>query len=50
MAKKPTSNKVIIETLLTTGMSQTEAAAVFNVSTRSIDPHIIDRILTLRHE
>ena len=36
MGKKHTSNKVIVETILATGMSHKDAAALFNVSTRWI--------------
>lgn len=36
MGKKHTSNKVIVETILVTGMSHKDAAALFNVSTRWI--------------
>ena len=36
MGKKHTSNKVIVETILATGMSHKDAAALFSVSTRWI--------------
>ena len=41
MGKKHTSNKVIVETILATGMSHKDAAALFSVSTRWIEVTLV---------